>query len=125
RLFPDSMMEDLFTSGRGRPSIPASVIGSVLVLQALEGLSDRGTAEALTFDLRWKAACGYGLNEAAFHPSTLTYWRKRLAASERPHRITEAVFEVITETGVLNGRRRRAVDSTVLDDAVARQDTIT
>ncbi|AOT03807.1 IS1182 family transposase [Arthrobacter sp. U41] len=125
RLFPDSMMEDLFTSSRGRPSIPASVIGSVLVLQALEGLSDRGTAEALTFDLRWKAACGYGLNEAAFHPSTLTYWRKRLAASKRPHRITEAVFEVITETGVLNGRHRRAVDSTVLDDAVARQDTIT
>lgn len=125
RLFPDSMMEDLFTSSRGRPSIPASVIGSVLVLQALEGLSDRGTAEALTFDLRWKAACGYGLNEAAFHPSTLTYWRKRLAASGRPHRITEAVFEVITETGVLNGRHRRAVDSTVLDDAVARQDTIT
>lgn len=125
RLFPDSMMEDLFTSSRGRPSIPASVIGSVLVLQVLEGLSDRGTAEALTFDLRWKAACGYGLNEAAFHPSALTYWRKRLAASDRPHRITEAVFEVITATGVLNGRHRRAVDSTVLADAVARQDTIT
>ncbi|BAS08937.1 transposase IS4 family protein [Arthrobacter sp. Hiyo4] len=68
-LFPDSMMEDLFPSKRGRPSIPAPVIGAVLVLQALEGLSDRATAEALTFDLRWKAACGYGLNEAAFHPS--------------------------------------------------------
>lgn len=27
--------------------------------------------------------------------------------------------------GILNGKRRRAVDSTVLDDAVARQDTIT
>jgi IS5 family transposase len=125
RLFPDSMMEDLFPSRRGRPSVPASVIGSVLVLQALEGLSDRGTAEALTYDLRWKAACGYGLNETAFHHTTLTYWRKRLAASERPHRITEAVFELIESTGVLAGKRRRALDSTVLDDAVARQDTIT
>ena len=63
QLFPDSMMADLFPSSRGRPSIPASVIGTVLVLQALEGLLDRGTAEALTFDLRWKAACGYGLND--------------------------------------------------------------
>ena len=125
RLFPDSMMEDLFPVRRGRPAIPASVIGSVLVLQVLEGLSDRGTAEALTFDLRWKAACGFGLTQAAFHASTLTYWRKRLAASERPHRIMEAVFEVVTETGVLAGKRRRAVDSTVLDDAVARQDTVT
>ncbi|MGX1163558.1 hypothetical protein RKD54_004548 [Pseudarthrobacter sp. SLBN-100] len=31
RLFPDSMMEDLFPSRRGRPSGPAPVIGSVLV----------------------------------------------------------------------------------------------
>lgn len=125
RLFPDSMMEDLFPSGRGRPSVPAPVIGSVLVLQALQGLSDRETAEALTFDLRWKAACGYGLNETAFHPTTLTYWRKRLAASPDPHRIMQAIAEVVAETGVLKGKRRRAVDSTVLDDAVARQDTVT
>ena len=125
RLFPDSMMEDLFPSGRGRPSVPAPVIGSVLVLQALQGLSDRETAEALTFDLRWKAACGYGLNETAFHPTTLTYWRKRLAASPDPYRIMTAIAEVVAETGVLKRKRRRAVDSTVLDDAVARQDTIT
>jgi Transposase domain (DUF772) len=72
-LFPDSMMEDLFPSRRGRPSVPAPVIGSVLVLQALQGLSDRETAEALKYDLRWKAACGYGLTDTAFHPSTLTY----------------------------------------------------
>ena len=124
-LFPDSMMEDLFPSKRGRPSIPAPVIGAVLVLQALEGLSDRATAEALTFDLRWKAACGYGLNETAFHPSALTHWRKRLRASGSPHRINEAVAQVITATGVLTGKHRRAVDSTVLQDAVARQDTIT
>jgi IS5 family transposase len=125
RLFPDSMMEDLFPSRRGRPSVPAPVIGSVLVLQALQGLSDRETAEALTFDLRWKATCGYGLTDTAFHPSTLTYWRRRLAASKNPHRIMEAIAEVIAGTGVLQGKRRRAVDSTVLDDAVARQDTIT
>ena len=33
--------------------------------------------------------------------------------------------KVIGETGVLSGRRRRAVDSTILADAVATQDTIT
>lgn len=124
RLFPDSMMEDLFPSRRGRPSVPAPVSGSVLVLQALQALSDRETAEALTFDLRWKAAYGNGLADTAFHPSTLTYWRQ-LAGSGNPHRIMEAITEVVTETGVLKGRRRQPLDSTVLDDAVARQDTIT
>ena len=125
RLFPASMFEDLFPSGRGRPSLPPDVIASVIVLQTLHGYSDREAADAVTFDLRWKAACGYAVDAAGFHPSTLTYWRRRLAASVRPQRIFDAVREVITETGVLAGKRRRAVDSTVLDDAVARQDTVT
>jgi hypothetical protein len=55
----------------------------------------------------------------------LTYWRRRLAASGRPHRIFEVVRQLIIETGAVWGRNRRALDSTVLDDAVARQDTVT
>ena len=124
-LFPPELFTDLFPSGRGRPSIPPEVIASVLVLQSLHGYSDREAVDALTFDLRWKAACGYAVDASGFHPSTLTYWRKRLAASERPQRIFEVVREVITATGVLAGKTRRALDSTVLDDAVARQDTVT
>jgi transposase len=125
RLFPAELFADLFPSGRGRPSVPPEVMASVIVLQTLHGLSDREAAEAVTFDLRWKAACGMAIDAAAFHPSTLTYWRRRLASSDRPHRIFGVVREVIIETGVLAGRTRRALDSTVLDDAVARQDTIT
>jgi len=125
RLFPAEMFADLFPSGRGRPSLPPDVVASVIVLQTLHWYSDREAADAVTFDLRWKAACGYAVDAAGFHPSTLTYWRRRLAASERPQRIFDAVREVITQTGVLAGKRRRALDSTVLDDAVARQDTVT
>ena len=91
-----SMFEDLFPSGRGRPSIPPDVVASVIVLQTLHHYSDREAADAVTFDLRWKAACGYAVDAAGFHPSTLTYWRRRLAASERPQRIFDAVREVIT-----------------------------
>ena len=39
RLFPDEMFVDLFPTKRGRPSVPADVIATVMVLQALEGLS--------------------------------------------------------------------------------------
>ena len=124
-LFPDAMFADLFPSPRGRPSEPADVVATVLVLQALEGRSDREATEALTFDLRWKAACGLPVGAAAFHPTVLTYWRRRLAASARPERIFDAVREVVTATGALSGKTRRALDSTVLDDAVATQDTVT
>jgi IS5 family transposase len=124
-LFPDEMFADLFPSGRGRPSVPADVMAAVITLQALYGLSDAETAEAATFDLRWKAACGLAVTAGAFHPTTLTYWRRRLAGSDRPDRIFEAVKQVVAETGALRGRTRRALDSAVLDDAVATQDTVT
>jgi transposase len=124
-LFADEEFADLFPSGRGRPSVPASVMASVLVLQALHDYSDAEAAEAARCDLRWKAACGFPLDHGGFDPSTLVYWRRRLAKSARSHRVSDAVSKVITGTGVLKGRRRRAVDSTILADAVATQDTIT
>jgi hypothetical protein len=125
QVFPDEQFADLFPSGRGRPSLPAPVAASILTLQSLHDLSDAETAEAARCDLRWKVATGMALDDTGFHPSTLVYWRRRLARSERPHRINEAVKRVVEATGVLAGRRRRAVDSTILADAVATQDTIT
>jgi Transposase DDE domain/Transposase domain (DUF772) len=124
-LFPDELFADLFPSRRGRPSIPADVVASVLVLQTLHGLSDGEAVEAVTFDLRWKAACGLAVTAPGFHPTVLTYWRRRLERSERPRRIFDVVGQVIAQTGVLSGKTRRALDSTVLDDAVATQDTVT
>jgi transposase len=124
-LFPDEMFADLFPSGRGRPSVAADVMAAVITLQVLQGLSDSETVDAVTFDLRWKAACGLPVTVGAFHATTLTYWRRRLAASDRPNRIFEAVRAVVAQTGVLAGKSRRALDSTVLDDAVATQDTVT
>jgi Transposase DDE domain len=55
----------------------------------------------------------------------LVYWRARLRASDRPRRIFEAVGQVVAATGVLGGRGRRVLDSTILEDAVATQDTVT
>jgi hypothetical protein len=121
-LFRDEDFAGLFPSGKGRPSVPASVMASVMVLQ---DYSDAGAAEAARCDLRWKVACGFPLDHPGFDPPALVYWRRRLARSGRPHRINEAVRKVTGETGVLKGRRRRAVDSTILADAVATQDTIT
>jgi IS5 family transposase len=124
RLFPDALFADLFGSGRGRPSVPADVIATVMVLQALGGLSDREAVQALRTDLRWKVAAGLTLADEGFHPTVLTLWRNKLRDSARPQRIFDAVREVIDATNILTGKTRRALDSTVLDDAVTRQDAI-
>lgn len=124
-LFPDNEFADLFPSGTGRPSVPADVMASAMVLKGLEGLSDRQAAYALRCDIRWKVATGLPLDHPGVHFTVFTYWRTRMDRSSRPERIREAVTEVIVATGVLAGRRRRALDSTLLDDAVATQDTVT
>jgi hypothetical protein len=125
RLFGDDMFADLFPTNRGRPSVPADVVATVMVLQSLEGLSDRDAIDSLVTDLKWKVAAGLGLDDEGFHPTVLTLWRNKLRVSEAPERIFDAVRVVVAETGVLGGKTRRALDSTLLDDAVATQDTVT
>jgi hypothetical protein len=68
QLFGPEAFADLTRQGRGHPSVPAEVVASVMVLQALEGLSDREAASALRRDIAWKVACGLRLDDEGFHP---------------------------------------------------------
>jgi hypothetical protein len=125
QLFPPELFADLTRQGGGHPSVPAGVVATVMVLQALEGLSDREAVSALRRDIAWKVACGLRLDDEGFHPTVLVYWRTRIRTSSRPRRIFDAVRQVVEATGVLRGRGRRVLDSTILEDAVATQDTVT
>jgi hypothetical protein len=125
QLFPLELFADVARQGGGHPSVPAEVIATVMVLQALEGLSDREAISALRRDIAWKVACGLHLDDEGFHPTVLVYWRNRIRHSARPRRILEAVRQVVEQTGVLTGRGRRVLDSTIVADAVATQDTVT
>src|ERR1035441_3875240 len=73
--------------GRGR----GGGRGGVFHLREFYGLSDRQAADALCFDIRWKVACGRSLLETSFDPTALVHWRKRIAKSERPDRVFDAV----------------------------------
>jgi hypothetical protein len=125
QLFPAELFADLTRQGGGHPSVPAEVAATVMVLQALEGLSDREAVSALRRDIAWKVACGLRLDDEGFHPTVLVYWRNRIRRSSGPRRIFDAVRQVVEATGVLRGRGRRVLDSTILADAVATQDTVT
>src|SRR5258706_3052243 len=116
-LFGDEDFADLFPSVKGRPSVPASVMAAVMVLQVLHDYSDAEAAEAARCDLRWKAACGFPLDHGGFDPPALVYWRRLLSASGGPHRVNDAVRGGVGGTGGLKGRGPRAVESPILADA--------
>jgi hypothetical protein len=126
RLFPDSLFADLFASV-GRRSVPPSVVAAVMVLQRLDGLSDREAVDRFAFDVRWRYAAGVGgwdgASRAGFAHTVLVDMRERLRRSDRPDRIFEVALTTADHAGLLG--RRRALDSTPLYDAVATMDTIT
>ena len=126
RLFPDEMFADLF-SDKGRRSVPPSVVATVMVLQRLEGLSDREATERYSFDARWRYAAGVGSYDcggwASFAHTVLVDFRARLDRSEDKRRIFDRSVEVAGEAGLVGAKR--VLDSTPLYDAVATMDTIT
>jgi hypothetical protein len=125
-LFPDGLFTDLFAV-IGRRSVPPSVVASVMVLQRLEGLSDREAVDRFTFDARWRYAAGVGgwqgEGRVGFAHTVLVDMRERLRRSQRPDRVFEVALAAARAAGLLG--RRRVLDSTPLYDAVATMDTIT
>src|SRR3954447_13153599 len=126
RLFPDDLFADLFT-GTGRRSVPPSVVATVMVLQRLEGRSDREAVDRYCFDARWRYAAGVGgfggSGWARFAHTVLVDMRERLRCSARPDRVFAVALQAARNAGLIG--RRRVLDSTPLYDAVATMDTIT
>lgn len=122
-LFPDEMFADLFTDV-GRRSVPPMIVAVVMVLQRIEGCSDREAVDRFAYDARWKyAAGGLDFDYPGFVHTVLVDMRARLAASTRPDRIFEVTLDAAKKAGLVG--RKRVLDSTPLYDAVATMDTVT
>jgi hypothetical protein len=127
RLFPAELFADLFQV-TGRRSVPPSILAVVMVLQRLEGLSDREAADRFAFDVRWRYAAGVadavaGEETASFAHTVLVDFRARLRRSEDPDRIFRVTCELARQVGLVGVRR--VLDSAPLEDAVTTQDTVT
>ena len=117
------MFADVFTDV-GRRSVPPMIVAVVMVLQRLEGCSDREAVDRFAFDARWKyAAGGLDFDYPGFVHTVLVDMRARLAGSDAPDRIFDTVLDVAKAAGLVG--RKRVLDSTALYDAVATMDTVT
>ena len=127
RLFPPELFADLFES-TGRRSVPPSILAVVMVLQRLEGLSDREAADRFAFDVRWRYAAGVadavaGEETASFAHTVLVDLRARLRRSQDPDRVFRVTCQLARQVGLVGVKR--VLDSAPLEDAVTTQDTVT
>jgi transposase len=121
RLFGDELFADLYVH-RGRRSVPPSILAVVMVLQRLEGCSDREACDRFAYDLRWRYAAGVDDQQGGFAHTVLVELRARLRRSADPDRIFRVTTELARQLGLVGVRR--VLDSAPLFDAVATQDTV-
>lgn len=91
-LFPDEMFADLFTDV-GRRSVPPMIVAVVMVLQRIEGCSDREAVDRFSFDARWKYAAG-GLAFVGDTRLTVRPRRARCAGCGRTQVLLPAALSV-------------------------------
>jgi hypothetical protein len=85
------------------------VVATVMVLQRLEGLSDREAVDRYAFDARWRYAagvCGYDTGGwGSFAHTVLVDMRARLAGSEDPRRIFNVTVQAASGAGLVGAKR--------------------
>jgi transposase len=124
RIVRDEDFAACYSSTRGRPSIPPSLLAKVLLLQHRTGASDEQAMEAIAWDLRWKVALGLAVDHQGWHPTSLTKFRARLLLHGKERVALEATLRLAGELGMLAGRPEQIIDSTPMLGAAATQDTV-
>ncbi|WP_328438426.1 IS1182 family transposase [Streptomyces sp. NBC_00444] len=110
-LFTDEQFADLFPS-RGRHAWSPGRLALVLVLQFVEGLTDRQAAEAVRARIDFKYALGLELDDPGFDFSVLSEFRDRLTGTDGGRRVMDGVLAAARERGLLKSSGRARTDST-------------
>jgi transposase len=116
-LFTDEQFAELFAA-RGRPAWSPARLALVLVLQFVEGLTDRQAADAVRGRLDWKYALGLDLPDPGFDASVLTEFRARLLADGQTERLLGLMVSRLRERGLLGKGGRQRTDATHVHMAV-------
>jgi hypothetical protein len=90
--------------------VPPSILAVVMVLQRLEGLSDREAADRFAFDVRGGMRLGWlmrspGRRPPALRPRCWSTSRARLRRAADPDRIFQVTCELTRQVGLVGVRR--------------------
>ncbi|MFB7475082.1 IS1182 family transposase [Kitasatospora sp. NPDC056184] len=110
-LFRDEQFADLFP-GRGKPAWSPGRLALVVVLQFVEGLTDRQAAEAVRARIDFKYALALALDDPGFDHSVLSEFRDRLVEADAGRRVLDSVLAAARDRGLLTTTGRARTDST-------------
>jgi transposase len=110
-IYDDAAFAPLFPA-RGQPAWSPWRLALVLVMQFVEGLSDRQAADAVRGRIDWKYALSLELDDAGFDYSVLSEFRARLVAGAMEQHLLDAMLARMAAKGLLKAHGRQRTDST-------------
>src|SRR5918999_1928018 len=112
RLYDDQLFADLYPPS-GRPvEVAPWRLALVMVMQYLEGLTDRQAADAVRRCIDWKYALSLDLHNPGFDFTLLHDFRCRLLAHEAAQRLLDTFLSTCKARGWLKARGTQRTDST-------------
>jgi transposase len=122
-VIADEDFAECYVAGRGRPSIPPSLLMRAVLCQIRDDVSDREAARRAAKDLDWKRALGIEADAIPFHHTTLSVFRSRLLVNDADGVVLARTIERAVAAGVFAKRVLAIADSTGVMGAAAVADT--
>lgn len=116
-IYTNTQFASLFSSTGQKAEDPAR-LALILVMQELEGLSDRQAAEAVRSRIDWKFALALELTDPGFDASVLSEFRLRLVNGELEMQLLDTLLTLLQERGLLQARGKQRTDSTQILAAI-------
>jgi transposase len=110
-IFQDQDFADLY-SQYGQPGQSPFRLALVTVLQFIEGLSDRGAADAVRGRIDWKYLLCLELDDPGFDHSVLCEFRARLLEGGAERILFDKILSALRDKKLVKSRTRQRTDST-------------
>jgi transposase len=111
-LYDDQLFADLYPS-EGRPvEVAPWRLALVVVMQYIEGLTDRQAADAVRRCIDWKYALSLDLSDPGFDFTLLHDFRQRLLTHEAAQRLLDTFLTTCKARGWIKARGTQRTDST-------------
>ena len=110
-LFDDVEFAELF-SWQGQSGMSPGLLAMVTVMQYMEGLTDRQTADAVRGRIDWKYALGLAMTDSGFDYSILSGFRGRLLDGGKEAVLFNNILDKLHAHNLLSGKKQQRTDST-------------
>lgn len=113
----------LYADGKGRPSVPPSVMIRALLCATHDRTSDRETSRRTRVDADWKAAMGVDDDFGGVGATTFALMRARMVAHDADSVLFEATLAKAVTAGIFRGPLTAIIDSSPVHGAGNVADT--